>query len=434
MDQLNLEKSRRAWKEALDLIPTGTQMMSKTAGQFVEGEYPYFVESGKGCELRDLDGNHFVDTFSAFGTVLLGYAHEGVNAAIRRQLDSGIIFSLPHNLEARVARLLRELVPCAEMSRFFKTGSEATTAAIRLARAFTGRTLIAKGASGYHGWHDWHAAGTPRKAGIPDSAPGQIFSFPYNDLTAAETLFREHPGKIACIILEPVVLEKPQPGFLQGLQDLARREGALLIFDEIVSGLRFAPGGAQAYYGVTPDLATFGKAMANGMPLSALCGRKQFMKRLEQPDVFVSSTFGGEAVSLAAAEIVLHVVQTGEVSDVIWERGSQLLQGLNAAAKELGVPLAVNGLPPRMALSFGKCDSATEAEVRTFFLRECVRRGALFGNVILLNGAHTVTNIDTLLTAAREAMGELGGALRNGDLQQRLEGRVAAAAFNPRGN
>jgi glutamate-1-semialdehyde aminotransferase len=230
------------------------------------------------------------------------------------------------------------------------------------------------------------------------------------------------------------VLDEPRPGFLQGLKDLATREGALLIFDEIVSGLRFAPGGGQAYYGVTPDLATFGKAMANGMPLSVLCGRRGFMKHLERPDVFVSTTFGGDAVSLAAAEHVLGVVQRDGVSEVIWERGRQLQQGLIAAAKKFEVPLKVNGLPPRMALAFGKSPSATEAQIRTFFLRECVRRGALFGNVILLNGAHTVTDIDALLTAAGEALGELADALKRGDLEQRLEGKIAAAAFNPRGN
>jgi glutamate-1-semialdehyde aminotransferase len=432
MEKLNLNESRRAWAEALELIPTGTQMMSKTPAQFVEGEYPYYLKSGKGCRLRDVDGNEFIDTMSAFGTVLLGWAEERVNAAIRRQLEDGISFSLPHALEPRVARQLRELVPCAEMTRFFKTGSEATTAAVRLARAYTGRRLIAKGNSGYHGWHDWHVAAMPRKAGLAPGAQEHLVEFPYNDLPAAEALFAQHKGQIACVILEPVVLDEPKPGFLAGLKDLVAREGAVLVFDEIVSGLRFAPGGAQQLYGVTPDLATFGKAVANGLPLSMLCGKREVMKRLEGADIFVSSTFAGEAVSFAAAEVVLQALRADKVSDTIWARGRQLQEAIGAAARETGAPISVKGLPPRLLLAYDAAGGATGPEIRTLFLRECVRRGALFGNVILLNAAHGEADVRRLGEIAGEAMQVVAGAIKAGNVKDLIEGKVAVPAFNPR--
>lgn len=432
MKRLTIDESKKIWERAVVLIPMGTQMMSKTPAQFIEGEYPLYLRSGKGSHVRDVDGNEYIDFMSAFGTVLLGHAHEGINAAVRSQLEDGIIFSLPHPLELRVAEKLNRCVPCAEMARFFKTGSESTSAAIRVARAATGRTLIAKCASGYHGWHDWHAVETARSAGIPEALKGMMVEFPYNDIAALEQLFADSPGRIACVMMEPVVLDEPRDGFLDRVRELCTRQGTVLIFDETVSGLRFAAGGAQQRYNVTPDLACFGKAMANGLPLSAVVGKREFMGKFEAADVFISSTFGGDAVSLAAADYVLDAVLKGGVVENIWERGRELKDALSTAAKGLKVPIECRGLPPRMVLFFEAAGKATGPEIRTLFLQQCIRQGILFGNVILVNGAHTKEDIRRAAAAAETAMEAVAVGLAQGDLAERIQGKVAVPAFNLR--
>src|SRR5262249_17298591 len=228
----------------------------------------------------DVDGNEYTDWSMAIGPVILGYGDPAVDAAIRRQLDDGITFSLMHPLEVEVAERIHEMIPNAEAVRYSKTGAEVTSAAVRLARAFTGRDRVL--CCGYHGWHDWSIAVTDRHRGIPEIVRSLTHTFPYNDLEALGAAFDD---EVACVILEPVVFEEPAAGFLRGVRDLCRRNGALLVFDEMWTGFRLAAGGAQERYGVLPDLATYSKAVANGMPLSVLTGRRDVMDLLER-DVF----------------------------------------------------------------------------------------------------------------------------------------------------
>jgi glutamate-1-semialdehyde-2,1-aminomutase len=432
MSSLNLKKSWQYWQEAQQLIPGGTQMMSKTPSQFVLGEYPLYLRSGRGSHVWDADGNEFIDYMCAFGTVILGYADERVNAAVRGQLEDGIIFSLPHTLEIDVARQLHEMIPSAEQVRFFKTGSEATSAAIRVSRAATGRDIIVKCAAGYHGWHDWHAVNSGRAAGIPRYNQNLLPSFPYNDITALETLFRENSQQIACVIMEPVVLDEPKDRFLERVREVAHANGALLIFDEIVSGLRHAPGGAQQLYNVTPDLSCFGKAMANGLPLSAVVGTRAAMSQFEAANVFVSTTFGGDAISLTAAKVVLDAIAQGGVVEHIWKLGARLQEGLRSIARRLEVPIDCKGTPSRMVLTYAAKGTASMTDIRALFLQECVRRGVLFGNVVFVGAAHTDEDISSTLEVAETAMKSVQSGLSVGDLKSRITGAVPADIFRPR--
>src|SRR5262249_42333624 len=255
--------------------------------------------------------------------------YEAVDAAIRAQPEDGITFSLVHPLEVEVAELVRDVVPCAEMVRFSKTGCDATTAAVRLARAFTRKNKIV--CCGYHGWHDWYIAVTDRAAGIPDATKELSFTFSYNDIASAADAIDDDT---ACVILEPMVFEHPKPGFLAELKALCEARGVVLVFDEMWTGFRWALGGAQEAYAVVPDLATFSKAMANGMPISVVCGRADVM-RLCEKDVFFFTTFGGEALSLAAAKATIHELRDKRVPQHLAKMGKHLRDGVDDLLRPL---------------------------------------------------------------------------------------------------
>ena len=248
---------------------------------------------------------------------VLGYSDPDVDLAIRRQLTRGISFSLPTTLETELAERLVKHIPCADMVRFGKNGTDATSAAVRLARAATKRDRLIL--LGYHGWQDWYIGVTTRNLGVPASVSALSHLAPYGDLQAIEDLFAKHPGEFAAVMLEPMNTVEPAPGYLKGLKELVHRHGALLIFDEIITGFRWAIGGAQARYGVTPDLACFGKAMGNGMPISAVVGRADIMRLME--DIFYSGTFGGETLSLAAAIATIDKIEREAVIDRLWATG-----------------------------------------------------------------------------------------------------------------
>ena len=267
-------ESRSMHQRAVKTIPLGTQTFSKAAMQYPE-ESPLYIERGEGPFLFDIDGNRYLDFTSALGANILGYGYPRIREAVRKQLEHGSIFTLPHPLEVEVAELVVEHIECAEMVRYGKNGSDATTAAVRVARAYTGRDKIA--ICGYHGWHDWYIATTPLNMGIPQAVKDLSFTFEYNDLSSLEKLFAENQNQIAAVIMEAVVAEMPKDDFLQNVRQICNREGAVLVFDEIVNGCRIALGGAGEYFGVVPDLATFGKPMANGLPFSMICGRREII-------------------------------------------------------------------------------------------------------------------------------------------------------------
>jgi glutamate-1-semialdehyde aminotransferase len=303
----SLAKSQILYSRARRVILGGTQTLSKQPERYDAERFPAYIERGCGCRLRDVDGNEYVDFVLALGPVVLGYCHPAVDAAVRAQLEKGVIFSGNSPLEVELAETLVRIIPCAEMVRFFKTGAEATAAAVRLARNFTGRELVVS--AGYNGWHDWWAAKN-NEPGVPAALRRLTLDLPYGDIERCRAIFERHGAEVACLILEPVATAFA-PEFVEQAAAVARTHGALVIFDEIITGFRVALGGMQQRLGITPDLATFGKAMANGFPISVVAGRGDVFRAAER--CWISSTFGGEALSLAAALATISELEAGAI-------------------------------------------------------------------------------------------------------------------------
>jgi glutamate-1-semialdehyde 2,1-aminomutase/spore coat polysaccharide biosynthesis protein SpsF len=390
------------------VIPGATQTFSKGPTQFVEGASPAFAERAEGCRIWDIDGNEYIDYALALGPMILGYANPEVDAAITKQLASGITFSLPHRLEVELAERLVDLIPCAE-----------------IARAATGRDHLLF--CGYHGWHDWHIGATTRNKGVPAAVSALTHAFPYANLAALEELLATND--VAAVVLEPVGIVSPPDDYLQGLIDVAHRYGALVIFDEIITGFRLSLGGAQEYYGVAPDLATFGKAMANGMPLSAVVGKRELL--LECEEVFFSMTFGGEALSLAAALATIEILERDAVIPQLWLHGGVLSTGLERliAEYDLSAIVSCQGPFPRAVVGFTDQDGAPATATKSLFQQECIKRGVLFAGSQFISSAHSADVIDHTLAVYDEALGELKDALDADQLLERIEGRLVEPVF-----
>lgn len=406
-----LDRARRT-------IPLGAQTFSKSITQFPVGVSPYFAARAEAGHVWDADGNRYVDMVSALAAVTLGHCDPDVTAAVTDQLGKGVIFSLSSELEADVAEAICEMVPCAEQVRFGKNGSDATAGAVRIARAFTGRDHVA--VCGYHGWQDWYIGATPRSKGVPAATRALTHAFAYNDLASLDAVFAAHPGEVAAVMLEPMNVADPAPGFLEGVAERARAAGAVLIFDETITGFRFAAGGAQARFGVTPDLATFGKGLANGYPLSAVAGRADIMAQMEE--VFFSFTMGGECLSLAAAKAVLEKLRREPVLETIAARGATLKAGLAAliARHDCSGFAGVSGDPSWSFFTLADAPTATAFELKTLFLQEVFARGLLTLGTHNLSFAHTDADIAETLQVYDAVLPALKAAAEDGALRQLL--------------
>ena len=414
---MRLDKSLGLLTKAEQLIPCQTQTFSKGPDYFPKGAYPVYLQRGQRGQVWDVDGNRYVEFICGLGAVTLGYNYPAVNEAIMRQLQDGIIFSLPHPLEVRLAELLTEIIPCAESVRFSKTGSEVTSAAIKAARAYTGNYGIAHW--GYHGWHDWYSIVSDRPKGIPPIYKNFIHTFEYNNIESLERIFFLNNGvtrKIAAVIMEPVTFTPPKDNFLQDVKDLTHKNGAVLIFDEMATGFRMALGGAQEYFRVTPDLATFGKGIANGMPISAVVGKREIMEMFEERnEVFFSTTFGGECLSLAAAIATIEEMRQKDVISYIWNLGRKLMREVNriSGLKAVGYPCR-----PMIVM-----ENETP-ESKSLLMAELAKRGILIHSGALnLCYSHTDDDIDRLIWALTVSMREI----KEGKV--RLEGQVAKMSF-----
>ncbi len=379
-------RSGRLRREADALLGYGGQHKQLVRSFYEDREdaFPMFARKGTGCELVDVDGRSFVDWVNGGGPVLLGYRHPAVEKAIRSQLAEGPTLSLMHPVELDVARMLTEMIPCAELVSFGKNGSDAVAAAVRLARAVTGREVILQ--CGVHGFHDWHVAKFPDVAGVPASLRPLVHPFPYNDLDALAALLELYSGRVAAVVMEPVCVELPEPGYLEGVAELTQRHEALLVFDEMITGFRVANGGAQELYGVTPDLATFGKSIANGLPLSAVVGKREYMQRL--PELAYGMTFRGETLSLAAARAVLKTLSEEPVIAHLASIGAQVRHLFEEACSEHGVIAALSGPDARMSFFFSDQRGVSGERLMAAFLRECAREGVLTNGNILPSYAH----------------------------------------------
>ncbi len=427
-EMLEIKRSIELFKEAQQLIPCQTQTLSKGPSQFVKGVSPVFLKSGKGSHVWDVDGNEFIDYILALGPITLGYDYPITNQAVIDQLHQGITFSLPHPLEIELAKEIIRIIPCAEMVRYGKNGTDVTSAAIRYARCYTGREKIAY--CGYHGGSaDWFGITTALNKGIPSAMKDFMFKFEYNKLETLEKIFKEQSGKIAAVIMEPVVYEEPLPGFLEGVKKMASENGAVLIFDEMVSGFRVSLGGAQQYYNVIPDLSTFGKGVANGMPLSLLVGKKEIMQ--EGENTFFSMTFGGETLSLAAALATIKEMKDKKVIEHLWKQGTKLKKEYNSLAQKYSIEsfTRCTGLPVHTQFEFIDKNNETWYDLKSLFIQETVRRGILFSGVNNISLSHSDEDMDKTLKAVEEAFIILKKGIEEDKVREMIEGAPIRPMF-----
>lgn len=398
--QYSLEEAWRRYERAKELIPGGSGTMSKAPNRTLHPHEPPRIAWAKGCRVWDESGRMFIDYRNGLGPITLGYANPRINEAVRRQLELGTVYGHPSPLEAEVAERLVRLIPCAQQVRFLKTGGEAMAAAIRLARAYTRRPVVIS--CGYHGWlntmGDIEKGTPPEIARLTRTAPFDIEAF-------REIVRQEGPERIAAItVAMPYAEIYPDHPFYPAVRQLADEIGALLIFDEIVTGFRVRIGGAQEFFGVTPDLAVFSKGIAAGLPLSVLCGRADVMELAAT--VPVSSTFSGDTLALAAALEAINIYEQEDVIGHLWARGRELMDGLNGLFVKHGFPAEVKGLPPcSMWVIQPGVDSA--AELAAAFIDACYAEGVSFYRVLYPNYAHTQADIAETLERCDRALARL---------------------------
>lgn len=423
-------KSESLLERALKTIPLGTQTFSKSKTQYPLGVSPYFIQRGQGSHVWDVDGNEYVDYINSLAAITLGYNDPDVNKAVQEQFTQGTIFSLPHPIEVEVSEAIVKMVPCAEMVRFGKNGSDATSGAIRAARAYTGRDHVA--VCGYHGWQDWYIGSTPRNKGVPKAVQDLTHVFRYNDIESLQELFKVWPDQIAAVILEPMNAVEPAAGFLTEVQALTRKNGAVLIFDETITGFRYTNGGAQEYFGITPDLATFGKGLANGYPVSAVAGKAEIMRVMEE--IFFSFTFGGETLSLAAAQATLDKLARYPVLDTIASQGRKVIAGLRAMIESNGLDyvLSVSGHPSWSFLIIKDTPRYSMWQIKTLFLQEMFARGILTLGTHNMSYAHGDDDVQRLLNVYAEVLPILKDAIENGQLEGYLQCKPLEPLFKLR--
>jgi len=424
----SIVKSDEYFNRALNLIPCVTQTLAKGPGQNVKGIAPKYLQNGKGSHVWDVDGNEYIDFLMGIGPISLGYCFPAVDNAIIEQLKSGITFSLMHPLEVEVAELINEIVPNAENIRYSKTGADITSAAVRLARAYTGREKVL--CCGYHGWHDWYISVTDRNKGIPESSKDLTFTFNYNDIQSVEDSIDDDT---ACVILEPFVFDEPKDNFLQKLREVCTRYGTLLIFDEMWTGFRVSLGGAQEYFKVDADLACFSKAVANGMPIGILTGKKDIMRLLDK-EVFFFTTFGGEALSLAAAKATILELRKNNVPRYLESMGRIIKHGLIQIIKELDMDyVKCTGFECRTIVSFDH-SVGNPLEMKSFVQQEFIKRGILWGGFHNLSFSHSESDILYLLNAYKDILPLLKKAVEEKNILKYLHGEVVEPVFRKTSN
>ncbi len=429
---MNRENSRRLYRRAMAAIPGGVNSPVRACKSV--GEEPLFIDRAVGCFVYDADGNRYIDYVGSWGPMILGHRHASVLSAVEEALARGTSFGAPTDLEIDLAEEIIGAVPSVEKVRMVNSGTEATMSAVRLARGCTGRDKIVKFDGCYHGHGDTLlvAAGSgvatlaiPGSPGVPEPVASCTVSIPYNDLEAAKAVFAEQGGQIAAVIVEPVAgnmgTVPPQPGFLEGLRELTRQAGALLIFDEVMTGFRVAYGGAQARYGVTPDLTTLGKIIGGGMPVGAYGGKKQIMDQIA-PDgpVYQAGTLSGNPVAMAAGLATLKELAHSGFYDALEEKAARLEQGLSRAVSDAGVSARLSRVGSMIGLFFTDRPVTNFQDAKTCdldrfaaFYRGMLARGIYLApsqfEALFVSSAHNVDFIDETVEAARQTLAEISG-------------------------
>ncbi len=418
-----INKSNELYEKIKNTIPSGTHTLAKGVTQYVDGVAPKFLEKGKGAIVWDVDSNEFIDFTMAVGPLSLGYTYDKVDEAIKEQLTNGISFSLLNPLELEVAELIQKIIPNAEMVRFARGGADVTSMAIRLARAYTGKSKIL--CCGYHGWHDWYVSVTPRNNGIPSQVQELTNTFDYNNI---QSLVDSIDENVAAVILEPVTFFEPKNDFLHKVAEVCNQNEIVLIFDEMWTGFRMSNGGAQEYFGITPDLATYSKAIANGMPLAAITGKEEILRLIEN-DVFIYSTFGGEALSLAAAKATINELIDKKVTDYLNTTGEALKTGINNILKELGLNfIKAIGYNFRLMLDINH-PTIDNLLIKSYIQQELIRRGILWSSYYNMSYSHTKEIIDFTITKHLEVFEQLKNIIETGGIEKAIEGTPIQPLF-----
>ena len=410
-------------------IPLGSQTFSKSRTQYPVGISPLFIDRARGCHVWDLDGNKYIDLVSSLASVTLGYGEPRVNAVVRKQLKKGVSFSLPGVLEVEVAEMICQLVPSAEMVRFGKNGTDATTAAVRLARAYTGKDRIL--VCGYHGWQDWYIGSTTRNKGVPKATSDLTEVFKFNDLESLRKILNEK-NDVACVVMEPMNVNMPDQGFLEGVRELTKKHGVILVFDETITGFRFSEGGAQELFKVIPDLSTFGKGIANGFPLSVVVGKREIMMEMEE--IFFSGTFGGELLSLAAAKTVLELHLRNKVVPKLREIGQELQNRTNLAISETNTTnlLSLSGHPTWAFLNWTGSEAYSSEFLKTYFMQEMFQQGVLILGTHNVNLAHSIKELNQIEASYLAVLSSISEGIKRDNLRPRLRVTPLSPLFKVR--
>jgi glutamate-1-semialdehyde 2,1-aminomutase len=434
---MDFTRSQEANKRLHDLVPGGAHTYAKGEDQYPDGMAPV-IARGRGAHVWDVDGNEYIEYGSGLRSVSLGHVHPAVTDAVTAQLALGSNFVRPSAIEIEAAQRFLTTVPTAEMVKFAKNGSDVTTSAVRLARAATGRKLVALCRDQpFFSTDDWFIGTTAMPAGIPTSTTDLTVTFPYGDLAAVETVFSDHSGQIACLILEPATQTDPPAGYLEGLRALCTRHGVVLVFDEMITGFRWSEAGAQGVYGVTPDLSTFGKAIGNGFAVAALAGRRELMElgglRDDRERVFLlSTTHGAETHSLAAAMAVMDTYVAEGITEQLHALGARLAAGVRAAAANAGVGdhVVVRGRHSNLVFATLDADGKPSQEYRTLFLRQLIL-GGVIGPSFVVSSALTHEDLDRTVDVVATACAVYRRALDAGDPSEFTGGRPVRPVFRP---
>lgn len=434
-----IARSLEMYQRARQIIPGATQLVSRRPTRYAFGTTPPFVKSGKGARVIDIDGNEYIDWVSGIGAIILGYCDPVVDHAVKEQISKGSVFSLTHELEVELAEELIKRIPCAEMVRYARTGGEACAISVRIARGVTGRDKILF--CGYHGWHDWYLSANLNSetsldahllpdiepTGVPKVLAGTSIPFPYDDLPYLENLLEKNKGEVAAVIMEPLRTDHPPEGYLEQVIQLAHDYDTLVIFDEVTTGFRPSDGGVQKVYGVIPDLAVFAKSISNGYAMGAVVGKKEVMEPSER--MFISSTYWGETIGLAAALTTLREVEKRDVPGKLDQLGATLISGINKIAGETGCPVRCGGINYHPRLQFDLPESIDPAGINTLYIQEMAKRGCHGFPTFYLNAAQGEPEVQQTLDAVKETFTIIEKAVSSGKPDDFLDCDIQQEAF-----
>lgn len=432
-----MNKGQKLYKIAKKYIPGGTQLLSKRPEMFLPDYWPSYYQKAKGCEVWDLDNKKYIDmSYMGIGACILGYADEDIDCAVKNAIDAGNMSTLNVPEEVELAKLFINFHPWAEMVRYTRTGGEAMTVAVRIARAKTGKDKILF--CGYHGWHDWYLSANLaddksldghllpglKPKGVPRILKGSAIPFQYNQTKEFLKLFDRHKKKIAAVVMEPIRNYYPEKGFLETIRSVTQKAGIVLIFDEVSAGFRLTTGGAHMIFHIYPDIAVFSKALANGFPMAAIIGRKEVMKAAE--DTFISSTYWTDKIGPIAAIHTIKKYKRCKVQYHLNKIGKEIQQGWKTIAKKKGINIEVFGIFPLSHFSF-KYKNALA--LKTLFTQEMLKRGFLATASFYASYAHKRHHVEEYLKAYEEVFLIIKKALTEGKIEKYLNGSVCQEGF-----